>query len=299
MRNARAVAANLAMVLAVLVVPAPASAWGVDAHRYIMGRAIDLLPAELKPFFERHRAELVVRVVDPDVWRNVGWEDDYNHFLDFGASEYGAYPFTALPRDYDQALQKFGRPVLERNGLLPWRLSEFFGHLRRSFEGFARNNPYAISDSVVFAAVMSHYIQDAHQPLHATINYDGAETGQRGIHARFETELFERYRGKLSINPAPVRAITSPRDLAFDVLIESYQRVEPLLAADRKAAAGRDTYDAAYFDALFAGVRSLAERCLAEAITDTASLITSAWEQAGRPALRTEMPRQPQRIRPQ
>ena len=29
------------------------------AHRYIMARAIDLLPPELKPFFERNRAELV------------------------------------------------------------------------------------------------------------------------------------------------------------------------------------------------------------------------------------------------
>jgi hypothetical protein len=290
---------NAAVFLVVVLLPAPASAWGVEAHRYIMGRAIDLLPAELKPFFERHRAELVMRVVDPDIWRVVGWEDDYNHFLDFGASEYGDHPFAALPRDYDQALTKFGRTVLERNGLLPWRLTEFFGHLRRSFEGFSRNYAYAVSDTVIFSSVLSHYIQDAHQPLHATINYDGANTGQRGIHARFETELFDRYRSKFTITPAVPKRVASPRDLAFDVLLESYQRVDPLLAADRKAIAGRDAYDPAYFDALFAGTRSLVERCLAESITDTAALIITAWEEAGRPTLRAEIPRPVQRVRPQ
>ena len=44
-----------------------------------------------------------------------------------------------------------------------------FGHLRRAFEGFASNRPYAVSDTILFSAVAAHYFQDAHQPLHATI----------------------------------------------------------------------------------------------------------------------------------
>src|SRR4051794_38011709 len=111
--------------------PAPAAAWGFAAHQFIMRRAIDLLPAELKPFFERHRDEVVLRVTDPDLWRNLGWPDDPNHFMDFGVREYGPYPFTALPRDYGAALEKFGAPTLDRNGRLPWRLAEMFGKLRR------------------------------------------------------------------------------------------------------------------------------------------------------------------------
>ena len=39
--------------------------------------------------------------------------------------------------------------------------------------------PYATSDVVLFAAVASHYIQDAHQPFHASNNYDGQLTGQQ------------------------------------------------------------------------------------------------------------------------
>src|SRR5947207_14940399 len=111
MRKAFLVAA--AALIATLL-PSPAHAWGTTAHRLIMKRAIDLLPAEIKPFFVEHRDEIVLRVIDPDLWRNVGWEDDPNHFINFGAKEFGEYPFRALPRDYDAALEKFGIGALKR-----------------------------------------------------------------------------------------------------------------------------------------------------------------------------------------
>ena len=40
-------------------------------------------------------------------------------------------PFEALPREYDQAVQKFGRAVVHEQGLLPWRTAEFYGRLQR------------------------------------------------------------------------------------------------------------------------------------------------------------------------
>ena len=85
-----------AAVVAGLCRPAPAAAWGFAAHQLIMREAIKLLPAELRPVFEQRRAEIVLRVTDPDLWRNVGWAEDPNHFLDFGVKEYGAYPFKRL-----------------------------------------------------------------------------------------------------------------------------------------------------------------------------------------------------------
>lgn len=290
-----------ALVAAVLLVsaPAPSFAWGTEAHRYIMRRAIDLLPPELKPFFVQHRDEIVLRVIDPDLWRNVGWPEDPNHFLDFGAKEYGAYPFKELPRDYGAALEKFGKDTIDRNGTLPWRAQEVFGNLRRAFESMGRSGTYASSDIVVFSAVLSHYVQDAHQPLHATINYDGGDTGQRGIHSRFERDLFERYQSKLSVNPVPPRPITAPRDAAFETLLSSFRLVSPLLEADKKAVAGRESYDDKYFEAFFAHIKGVMEQQLAGAVTATASFILSAWEQAGKPVLRlSAAPRPPQRVTP-
>ena len=137
-------------MLLVMCLPHSAYAWGFVGHKLIMRRAIDLLPPELKPFFDQFKDEIVMRAVDPDLWRNVGWEDDPNHFLDFGSAEYGAYPFAALPREYDKALEKFGRTTLERNGLLPWREAEMFGNLRRAFEEFTRNSAYTTGNVVLF-----------------------------------------------------------------------------------------------------------------------------------------------------
>jgi hypothetical protein len=294
----RQTARALAACLAIALVPSSASAWGFAAHKYIMRRAIDLLPPELKPFYVRYREEIVVRVVDPDLWRNVGWPEEPNHFVDFGVREYGPYPFTALPRDYGAALGKFGRVTLERNGLLPWREEEMFGNLRRAFEGMGRDAPYAVSDVVVFSAVAAHYMQDAYQPLHATDNFDGARTGQQGIHARFERDLFERDESRLSISPGTVTPFSSARDAAFEVLLESFRLVDPLLAADRKAIAGRDAYDDAYFAAFFTSVEPLLEQRIGGAIAATASLIVGAWQLAGKPVLKLEISRPVERVRP-
>jgi hypothetical protein len=279
---------TLSLFLALALMPAPAFAWGFVGHRLIMSRAIDLLPPELKAFFVANRDEIVFRVIDPDLWRNIGWPEDPNHFLDFGVPEYGKYPFTELPREYGAALEKFGKATLDRNGVVPWRLAETFGNLRRAFDGFRRQSPSSVSDAILFSAVMSHYIQDAHQPFHATINYDGVQTGQRGIHSRFERDLIERFRSRLTMTPAAPKPITNPRDTAFEVLLSGHQLVDAVLKADKDASAGKETYDDEYFEKFFVSVRPILERRLSEAITATAGLIIGAWEQAGRPAVRLQ-----------
>ena len=291
----RKIAVAAVATACVVAAPMPAYAWGSSAHRYIMRRALDLLPAQLRPFFDAHRDELVLRVNDPDLWRNAGWPDDANHFLDFGVRDYGPYPFAALPRDYDAAVEKFGVDTLKRYGLLPWREEEEFGNLRRAFQSFARSD-YAATNVVLFSAVAAHYIQDAHQPLHAVENYDGQMTGQDGVHSRFETTLFDRYEARLTIAPPPARPTTNARDAAFDALLASYQLVDKVLAADKAAVAGKTTYDDAYFDKFFGGVKEILEQRLGEAISATAGLIAGAWEKAGRPELKAN-PRLPQPVR--
>jgi hypothetical protein len=286
-----------AVLVAASLVPARASAWGFAGHQLIMKRAIELLPPELKPLFKRYRDEVVIRVKDPDLWRNAGWEDDPNHFVDFGMKELGEYPFAELPREYGAALEKFGPSLLSKIGKLPWREAEEFGNLRRGFEGFKREGRFAQGDVVLFAAVASHYIQDAHQPFHASNNYDGALTGNTGIHARFETDLIERFESRLTLTSAATKAIANPRDAAFDVLLASYKLVDPILKADTESVAGKDTYDDDYYEKFFTKVRPILEQRLSQAITATASIIIGAWEQAGRPVIKLDSPRTGQKVK--
>ncbi len=188
--------------------------------------------------------------------------------------------------------------ALKRIGLLPWREAEEFGNLRRAFEGFAKSSPYATSDVVLFAGVAAHYIQDAHQPFHATNNFDGQLTGQNGIHARFERDLFERFESRLTVNPARPSAIANPRDTTFEILLASYPLVDTILKADKEAITGKDAYDADYYQKFFAAVRPTLEQQLAASITATAGVFIGAWEQAGRPVLKTVDARPVQKVRP-
>ena len=289
--------AALGALIAILLAPATASAWGFEAHKFIVARAIEILPEPLRPFFEANRAFVVERAIDPDLWRNAGFtQEPPNHFLDFDA--YGPYPFNDLPREYDEALKKHGVDKLTQNGLLPWRTQEIAGRLIRGFEALPRNGPYAQSDIRFFSAIIGHYVADAHVPLHAVLNYNGQLTGQSGVHGRWEDELFVRYQSQLVIKPGLLTSVANERDFIFDTLLDSFQLADDVLAADKKAIGDRDVYDDAYFATLFAETRPILEKRLNDAITGVASMITSAWEHAGKPALSANPPpRTPQRRR--
>jgi len=220
-----------------------------------------------------------------------------NHQIDFGVEDYGPYPFTALPREYDAAVEKFGVATVRRHGLLPWRTMEEFGNLRRTFQGFTRNQAYVQGNTVVFAATLAHYVQDATQPLHVHNNYDGQLSKQNGLHSRFESELFERFSDRLTITPGPRRSVTSMRDYIFETVLASHQLVPQILAADRAAIGDKDSYDAEYFEKFLTGVRPVLEQQLAAAITITASVIAGAWEQAGRPVLTLQAVRPLQKVK--
>jgi hypothetical protein len=290
-----------ALMLAVAVsLPVSTSAWGFEAHKLIADRMIELLPPELRPLFEKRRAFIVERAIDPDLWRTVGWEEEPpHHFLDMDHEAFGPYPFDGLPRDYDKAVQKFGKEFIETQGLLPWRTAEFYGRLQREFESLKRKPApgYAVDNIVLYSAILAHYVGDGHVPLHSVVNYDGQLTGQNGLHSRWESELFDRSRSTLRIAPAPAKPVSNPRDLMFDVLLASNRHSASVLEADRKAAAGREFYDDGYFEALGAGTRGVLEQRLNDAITAVASMIVGAWDQAGRPAVPVEMPRTPRPIR--
>ena len=288
------------LLAAIVALPIQTSAWGFDAHQFIAERMIALLPAELKPLFEQRKAFIIERSIDPDLWRNVGWDEEPpNHFLDFDYAGYGPYPFEGLPRDYSAAVQKFGKEIVDEQGRLPWRTAEFYGRLQREFESLKRPNPpgYAVDNIVLYAAVLCHYVSDGHVPLHAVVNYNGQLTEQEGLHSRWESELFVRNRAKLAIAPPPVKPISNPRDFMFDTLLASNRDAVNVLESDRAAAVGREFYDDAYFEAFAKGSLPTLERRLNDSIAAVASAIIGAWEQAGKPTLPNDSSRTPRRIR--
>jgi hypothetical protein len=291
--RSRLVVMPLMIGLVIVATPRPAAAWGFEAHKYIMLRAIALLPREIRPFFEKYQTTIVEHVIDPDLWRTAGWEQEPpRHFLDMDA--YGPYPFPNFPRDYDEAVQRYEREFVEKNGLLPWRTAEI--HLKL-VEAFRQQTGYSRDNIKFFSSVLTHYVSDAHVPFHAVVNYDGQLTGQHGIHARFESEAFDRYRLILRVTPKAVAPVANARDFMFDALIASFPLAQTVLDADKAAVADRELYDDQYFTMFFGRIRPIMERRLADSITASASLITTAWIEAGRPALPLEPARAPRKVR--
>jgi hypothetical protein len=281
------------VVLLVMAMPAPAAAWGFEPHKYIMEQAIALLPPQIRPFFVKYQTTIVEHVVDPDLWRTAGWEQEPpRHFLDMDA--YGPYPFPNFPRDRDEAVKRYGLEFVEKNGQVPWRSTEIYQKL---VEAFRQQAPYARDNIKFFSSILTHYVSDAHVPFHAVLNYDGQLTGQWGIHSRFESALFERHRAILRVSPKPIGPIGNPRDFIFEALISGFPMAQTVLDADKAAIGGREVYDEQYFTMFFSQVRPILERRLADSISASASMIAAAWVEAGRPAVPLTQPRTPRKVR--
>lgn len=272
------------------------SAWGFSGHKFIADRAIDLLPTEIRPFFQKYRTTVVEHAIDPDTYRTMGWiEEEPRHFLDMDS--YGPFPFRNLPHDYAAAVSARGEDFVKKNGVVPWRTQEIYDKLKEAFTQLP-TSPYARDNVKLFSAVIAHYVGDAFQPFHAAANYDGQLTNQRGIHARFESELFDRYQDKLTISPPPLSPVPNLREFVFATLTDSFTFVDPILAADREATEGRTFYDDAYFAKVYEKTGPIMEKRIAGAISGVASVIAQAWTDAGKPALPVEAPpRAPRPIR--
>jgi hypothetical protein len=264
-------------------------------------RALEGLPPDLKPFFAAQRDFIVEHSVDPDLWRVVGLkgdrgDEDPNHFLDIDGLD-DPPPFKNVPREWAAFEKKYGTERANRAGRLPWRAEDVYQLLVARFREVGKGTPrYAADNARYLAAILGHYIQDAHQPFHAVANYDGQLTNQRGIHARFETDLVLRNLGSLTWSPVTIRPIANFRDFMFETIITSASLTKEVLDADRQAAAGRDAYDDAYFGAFFGATRHVLDRRLNEAAGAHASAIVAAWTEAGKPALPGPRPPEPARI---
>lgn len=275
----------LALALAVCV-PGHAFAWGFAAHRFVNGRAIETLPEPLRALFAANRRYVMEHAIDPDLWRNAGQAgEDPNHYLDMDA--FGPYPFD-IPRVEAEHLAKNGADATKK-GRVPWRVAELYRELVQAF----RDGDGA--RIVGAATILGHYVGDSHVPLHAVLNYDGQLSGQKGVHGRWESELFERYEEQFAarVHAAAASPARDPIALDFEALLESYQASAGALAADRASAGARDfadtpeddRYDDAYYTKLYAREGdSLAGR-LEKAASRIGSLWLGAWEEAGRPAL--------------
>jgi hypothetical protein len=259
-----------------LAAPSPAPAWEPTGHRLIVNRAVDSLPYPLRAYFEANRNNLVQLAADPGQWGDEQPKAG-DGFLHLDA--YGRYPFAELPRDYNAAVRRYSRAKVARNGRLPWVVGVYSAKLEDAF----REQEW---DKVkLYAAVLAHYVAEAHDPFNTTVNSNGEQSGQAGVDARYSRSLVERYQGFFPIRPGGAFKIEDPTAHAFGLAIESNTWVDNILLADSQARAGKVDYNDEYYDAFFEGAGAVLIRQLTNASQNVGAYWYTAWLNAGRPAL--------------
>ncbi|MBI3268399.1 MAG: hypothetical protein HYZ53_05205 [Planctomycetes bacterium] len=261
--------------LLALLSPALAFAWGETGHELVNGGAIGLLPPDLRPFFERHRAELVRLANEPDRRKKIDKAEPPRHFLDM---DIGGSP-GEYPRKFADAQRRFGAKAAQDQGTVPWTIEAMTAELAAAMTA---GDEASIVD---VAGRLGHYVGDSFVPLHTTSNYDGQLTGNRGIHKRWEAEMLELFPFDAEMQPwmSPAAEVEDPLAFAFDTLLASHAEVRNILDADTELKPLRGTPE--YFAKLKEKVGALAARRLGQASTGTASLWYTAWVKAGKPAL--------------
>ena len=252
-------------------------AWGPAGHEWVTERALDSLNGRFEILQNRHRAALVGRAMSADYRKDKDPEETSRHFVDM--KRYGRDLFMDPETDLDRLVLQFGRQATQQDGTGPWSAEITFDRL---LDAFRRRDLEAI---LLYSSDLSHYVADLHQSLHTTENFNGQLTGQMDIHARFESDLLNRYQSRISFHQVDPTNLGPVLSELFDLVLESHREVETLLRADdrivselaldckayRRRGEGRN-YPDFYFERMFDEVGDLLEERLNQAAHRVASL---------------------------
>ena len=271
---------SLSLLAALLIAASPLSAWGRAGHILVSRMALKDLPPEVAPWFKGQEDFFLEHSSDPDHWKNDRKEGP-RHFID--AERYGGP--ANVPLDVQEALAKVGAASFAKGGQVPWVIQD---RLRDLIDAFKKGDPKQVA---FLTTVLGHYIGDLHVPLHLTANHDGQDTGQKGVHSRWETGLVERFAREESLEVQ--RAALEP-DLfhaPWRWMKEAHALVPRLLEDDRMAdrtspegAKGKVRGDA-YWMIFRAQQGPVVQRQLSRAGLHLAQMILYAWALAGKPSV--------------
>lgn len=270
---------RLACCVAVLLsIAGSAFAWGNRTHPAIVRMAIATLPGAVEAEFRKHAGELERYSNEPDTYLRArdGRAEAIRHFIDLDG--YMPAPFVEFPRTYDRAVKRIGKRNVEKYGVLPWVILRFARQLE---DALAVKDP----DWVRQAGYLAHYVGDAYQPLHLTVDYDGQLSGSKGIHKRFEDGVvdarMEFYEAAITRELAAASPVADLREAVFSALFRTYPAHRTILAADKVAAAAGKRGSRRYDEKLEAATADLIRAQLRDAAVMLGSIWLSSWNAAG------------------
>ncbi|HEX9657567.1 MAG TPA: T9SS type A sorting domain-containing protein [Bacteroidota bacterium] len=255
--------------------------WGWNAHRFINRSVVYHLPGSMALFIQ-DSSFLALHSIDADQRRISGDTTFYGetprHYLDIDD-----YPnFQSLSRNLDSLIVIYGWERVKQNGTNPWATLWTLDSLTNQLS----RGDWATA--TLTASDLGHYVGDPHQPLHATVNYNGQFTGNTGIHSRYETTMLSStyYLNSLFITPESVQYVADPTEFIFAYILHSNSLVDSILQADNyaKIASGWDgsgPVPPAYYNALWDRTRTITLDQMQRGTKNIADLWYTAWVDAG------------------
>jgi len=271
--------AGLAVLVACLSVALPHAAWswGGPTHHYIAEHYSQHLPGTIDGL-RAYDSVVDQHVTDPDTRKSTTPGESYRHFIDIDA--YPEFLAGTLTHSRSALESEYGASTVLANGVLPWIEGDVVNTLAQQFR--ARQ----WSAAALTIADLCHYAGDATQPLHCTENYDGQLSGNSGVHSRYESTMLEPYLSGLSTPVMPVRYYAGVIDTMFRVVGDSWADVATILQADNDALdRSSGQYDADYYNVMWSETGAMTRARIDSATVLTASLVYTAWVNAGEPAV--------------
>jgi hypothetical protein len=253
--------------------------WGDEGHKLIAEFGIRMLPRQMK-LPDDLAAAIVEHSVDPDHRKREDKSEGAKHFIDIDYYKEFLDGHMIMSRD---SLEKiYDESTVAKQGVLPWATEDTYKNLVEAFKQNDRDN------ILLYASDLAHYVGDGHQPMHETINYNGQLTDQKGVHSRYESEMVNANLSKLKSSfkkqtPYYIKDISS---YVFDYIYESNSYLEVLLSADKSSSEiTGGSYNKDYYRLMWFKTKYVTEYEFNSAALSLASLIYSAWKDAGKPIL--------------
>lgn len=248
--------------------------WGGTGHTKISNLCSLSFNSEMSEFndwvsyIRNHASDADYRKIKTNP--NYNPNEQYNHYLDIelftGFTTTGKIDQTSYPSKY--------------NGILPWATESTFNYLKNALTA----HEWDLAKQ--YAADLGHYVGDGHMPLHITYNYDGDETGQSGIHSRYEGDMIDTYNSQISYSgDTNLVVISNVNQYIFDYIYANHKYVDSVLNADTYAKTFGSTSSSAYKQALWNKTKGFTIKMFKNASHALAELIYTAWVQAGKPSL--------------
>ena len=254
--------------------------WGDKGHKTIASYAMKNLssvmkiPADWQTYVVEHAA-------DPDYRKSSDKTEPNKHFIDIDF--YKEFQKGKMIQSLDSVKMFYPDSVITKMGTLPWTVENTFNNLVKAFKEKNKSN------ILLYLSDIAHYVGDAHQPQHTSLNYNGQLTGQKGLHFRYEIDMLDSNLTELKskfVSGKPEK-INNIREYIFNVITRTNTFCDLLTSADKFAMTGKPAlqYDDEYRKLMWYRTKFFTVDQFNLAGKELASVIYTAWLNSGKPNL--------------